>query len=107
MTSVTGCSPAPPPGAPARRAGAGAAGAGRAEPLAPLAPRDRDLAAHREELEHLGDVAVVRPPRRRPWLDVRVRDVARHQRAAGAEQVEHVAPEAVVAVDPAVASGAA
>jgi hypothetical protein len=77
------------------------------QPLAALAPGDRDLAAHREELEHLGHVAVVRPPGRRPGLDVRVRDVARHERAAGAEEVEHVAPEAVVAFDPPVSPGAA
>ena len=70
------------------------------QPLAPDAPGDRDLAAHHQELQHLGDVAVVRPPGRRPRHDARVRDVARGQRPGAAEQLEDVAPEAVVVAEP-------
>ena len=47
------------------------------QPLPPDAPGDRDLAAHHQELQHLGDVAVVRPAGRGPRHDARVRDVAR------------------------------
>ena len=43
------------------------------QPLPALAAGDRDLAAHREELEHLGDVAVVRPARGRPRHDAACR----------------------------------
>jgi hypothetical protein len=68
--------------------------------LPPPAAGHRDLAAHGQKLEHLRHVAVVRPARRRPRLDVGVRDVAGDQRAADAQQAEDVAAEAVVAVDP-------
>ena len=37
---------------------------------------DRDLAPHHQELQHLRDVAVVRPPGRRPGHDAGVRDLA-------------------------------
>ena len=70
------------------------------QPLAPDAPGDRDLPAHHQELEHLGDVAVVRPPGRGPRHHAGVRDVARAQRPGAAEQLEDVAPEAVVVADP-------
>ena len=66
----------------------------------PDPPGDRDLAAHHQELEHLGDVAVVGPPGRSPRRDARVGDVARAQRAGAAEQVEDVAPETVVVAEP-------
>ena len=70
------------------------------QPLAPDAPGDRDLPAHHQELQHLGDVAVVGPPGRGPRHHARVRDVARAQRPGAAEQLEDVAPEAVVVADP-------
>ena len=70
------------------------------QPLPPDAPGDRDLAAHHQELQHLGDVAVVRPPGRCPRHDARVRDVARAQRPGAPEQVEDVAPETVVVAQP-------
>ena len=46
------------------------------QPLPSETPGDRDLAAHHQELEHLGDVAVVRPAGRGPRHHARVRDVA-------------------------------
>ena len=46
------------------------------QPLPSDTSGDRDLAAHHQELEHLGDVAVVRPAGRGPRHDARVRDVA-------------------------------
>ena len=70
------------------------------QPLAPDASGDRNLPAHHQELQHLGDVAVVRPPGRDPRHHARVRDVARAQRPGAAEQFEDVAPEAVVVADP-------
>ena len=69
-------------------------------PLPPDAPGDRNLAAHQQELQHLGDVAVVRPPGRGPWHDTCVRDIARSQRPGAAEQVEDVAAETVVGAEP-------
>ena len=62
----------------------------------PTRAGDRHLAAHHQELQHLRDVAVVRPPGRRPRDDARVRDVPRGQRPRAAEQLEDVAAEAVV-----------
>ena len=70
------------------------------EPLAADAPGDRDLAAHHQELQHLGDVAVVGPPGRGPRNHARVRDVARAQRPGAGEQLEDVAAETVVVADP-------
>src|SRR3546814_12350402 len=46
------------------------------------------------------DVAIVRPPRRGPRHDTRVRNVARAHWAGALEQVEDVAPEAVVVAQP-------
>jgi hypothetical protein len=43
--------------------------------LPPDAAGDCDLAAHRQELQHLRDVAVVRPAGRSPRHDTRVRDI--------------------------------
>ena len=70
------------------------------QPLPPDAPGDRDLAAHHQELQHLGDVAVVRPAGRGPRHHGRVRDVAGGQRPGAAEQLEDVAPEPVVVAEP-------
>ena len=70
------------------------------QPLAPDSPGDRDLPAHHQELQHLGDVAVVGPPGRGPRHHARVRDLARAQGPGAAEQLEDVAPEAVVVADP-------
>ena len=68
--------------------------------LAALAPRDGDLAAQGEGLEHLGDVAVVGPAGRGPGHDARVGDVAREQGALGLEPGEDVAAERVVGGQP-------
>jgi hypothetical protein len=46
------------------------------QPFAPDAPLDRDLAEHQQELQHLGHVAVVRPPARGQRHDAGVRDVS-------------------------------
>ena len=70
------------------------------DPFAPDAPRDRHLASHHEELEHLRDVAVVRPPAGRPGHDRRIGDVARAQRARGREPVEDVPAESVIVAKP-------
>jgi hypothetical protein len=51
-------------------------------------PRDGYLTEGREELQHLGDVAVVGPARRRPRQLTGARHVARRQRAGCAQQVE-------------------
>ena len=61
---------------------------------------DRDLAAHQQELEHLGDVAVVRPAGRLPGHLGGVRDVARDERAGIAEPFQDIAPEFVIGGDP-------
>jgi hypothetical protein len=68
--------------------------------LPPTATRDCDLAAHRQELEHLGDVAVPGPAGRRPGHHTGVRDVAGEKRPGCAEQVEDVAAKAVVESQP-------
>ena len=85
---------------------------GRVDPLGQVpqalpatAAGDGDLTAGREELEHLGDVAVVRPTRRLPRHLGGVGDVARGQRARGAQQVEHPPAEPVVGGEPLVAPG--
>ena len=70
------------------------------DPLAPDAAGDRDLAAHDQELEHLGDVPVVRPTARLPRHDGCVRDLAGGQRAVAAESIQDVAPERVVCAEP-------
>ena len=61
-----------------RRRGTPARPGPRCAPTAPAG--DRDLAAHQQELEHLGDVAVVRPAGGLPRHGG-VRDVARDERA--------------------------
>ena len=66
------------------------------EALPPDPRRDRDLPAQRQDLEHLGHVAVVGPARRRPRDGARVRDVARQQRPGLAEPLEDVPPEPIV-----------
>ena len=80
---------------------------GRVDPVRHVPPAlpaltggDGDLAAGREELEHQGDVAVVRPARRRPRGVGGVRDVARGQRTRGPQLVEHPAAEPLVGGEP-------
>ena len=77
--------------------------AGRVHPLGQVpdalpsdTTRDGDLATHHEELEHLGDVAVVGPSRRRPRHHAGVRNIARQERPGRAEPVENVASKPVV-----------
>ncbi len=70
------------------------------EPLPPDPAGDRHLTASLHELEHLGDVAVVRPAGRRPRHDTRVRDVAGRERARALQQPEDVPPAAVVVAEP-------
>ena len=91
----------------ARASSAGTTGRRRVDPLGevpqtlPAPPAgDRDLAVRREELEHLGDVAVVRPAGRRPRHLGGVRDVARRQRTGRRQQVEHPPAERLVGVEP-------
>ena len=68
--------------------------------LTPDAPGDRDLSAHHQVLEHLRDVAVVRPTGRRPGDAARVGDVARGQRPSRPQQLQDVAPERIVVPEP-------
>ena len=70
------------------------------ETLAPDSAGDRHLAAVHQDLQHLGDVAVVRPAARGPRHCGRVRELARAQRARVAQPLEDVAPEAVVVLQP-------
>src|SRR4029079_6644928 len=70
------------------------------ETLAPDATRDRDLAAVHQSLQHLRDVAVVRPAARGPGDGSGVRKLARAQRPRVAQALEDVAPEAVVLAQP-------
>jgi len=68
--------------------------------LSPRAARNRDVPAEGQGLKHPGDVAVVRPARRRPRLDARVGDVAGEQRAILLQQREDVAAEGLVRLEP-------
>jgi hypothetical protein len=64
--------------------------------LAALAARDRDLARPGEAFEHLRDVAVVGPARRRPRHGARVGDVSRKQRAGLLQAGQDVAAKGLV-----------
>jgi hypothetical protein len=68
--------------------------------LAPEATRDGDLAADHEELQHLRDVAVVCPPRRRPGDHTGVRNVAREDRPRCPEPIQDVASESIIGPQP-------
>ena len=70
------------------------------QPLTPDAAGDRDLAARLHQLEHHRDVAVVRPAGRGPGDGARVRDVARRNRPGPFEELEDLAPGAVVVAKP-------
>ncbi len=66
----------------------------------PTRAPDADLPAHPHEVEHPRGVALVRPARRSPRLDRQVLDVARRQRAVGAQAVEDVRAERRVHLPP-------
>ena len=68
--------------------------------LPALPADDSDLALHHEELEHLGDVPVAGPSRRRPRNLARVRNVAREERTRRGEPLEDVADESVIGGQP-------
>ena len=70
------------------------------QPLAPDTARDRDLASHHQALQHLRDVAVVRPAGRGPGDDARVRDVARGERSGARQPLDDVAAKRIVLLDP-------
>ena len=68
--------------------------------MASAPPGDGDLAAGGEELEHLGDVAVVRPARRGPRHRGGVRDVAGRQWTRRGELFEDPLAERIVGGEP-------
>ena len=70
------------------------------EPLPSDTSGDSDLSHPGQQLEHLGDVAVVRPAGGVPRQLAGVRHVAGEQRPGVAQAGEDVAPEAVVRLDP-------